>query len=95
MCHLAGHHIDLIRVRGRDDHIGILRTGPRQNIRIAGKANNALHIQSVCRAAYEIRIAVNDCHIVLFIGEMACNLPAHLTGSAYDHFHGFCPLEIQ
>ena len=95
MRHLTGNHIDLIGMGGRNDHIGILRTGARQNIRIAGKANDALNIQSVCRPAYQIRIAINDCHVVFFIGEMACNLPANLTCSAYDHFHGFCPLEIR
>ena len=95
MGHLAGHHIDLIRMGGRDNHIGILCAGTRQNIWIAGKANNALHIQSISRTAHEIRVAINNCHVIFFIGEMTRDLPANLTSSAYNHFHGWCPLEIR
>ena len=64
MCNLTGHHVDLVRVSGGDDHIGIARTGAVEHIGIAGKTSNSLDIQRIGGPAHEIGVAVDNGYVV-------------------------------
>ena len=87
MGHLAGDHIDFIRIGGRDDHIRIARPGPVQHIRIGGETRHPLNIQRIDRAADQIGIVINHGHVVFLLRQMAGDLPAHLAGTADNDFH--------
>ena len=91
MGHLTGDHIDLVRIGGCNDHIGIGSTGPVQHIGIAGKARNPLHIQRGRRAADQIGIVVDNGDVVLLARKVTGNLPPHLPCAADDDLHACVP----
>jgi len=87
MGHLTGDHIHLVRMGRGDNHIGIARTGFVQNIGIACKSGDTLHIQRIGRLTHQRRIVVNDRDVVALAGQMTGNLPAHLSCTTNDDLH--------
>ena len=89
MGHLAGDHVDLVRIGRGDDHVGIAGAGPLEHVGIACVARNALHIERVGGPAHEVGIVVDDGDIVAFAGQMPRDLPADLARAADDDLHGY------
>jgi hypothetical protein len=87
MGHLAGDHVDLVRMCGRDHHVGVARTGAFEDVGVAREARDALDVERVGRAADEIGVVVDYRDVVAFAREMARDLPADLARTADDHLH--------
>jgi len=66
MGHLTGDHVDLVRMGRGDNHIGVAGSGLVENIGIAGKSGDALHVQRVCRTAHQFGIVVHNSDVVAF-----------------------------
>ena len=85
---LAGDHVHLVRMGRGDDQVGIARACLVQNVGMAGKARDALHVQGIRCAADQVGVVVDDGDVVPFARQMAGNLPADLTRAADDDLHG-------
>ena len=88
MGHLTGDHVDLIRMGGGNDHVGVACARALQNVRIGGEARDPLHVERFGRAAHQFDIVVDDRDVVLFTRQMPRDLPADLARAADDDFHG-------
>ena len=88
MGHLAGDHVHLVGMGGRDDHVGIARPGLFQHIRVRGEADDALHIQHIGGPADQIGVLVHQRDVVPLAGKLAGDLPPDLPRAADDDLHG-------
>ena len=86
--HLAGDHVDLVRLGHRDDHVGVGATGPFQYVRVRGEADERADVEGVADLLRQRRRLLDDGDVVVAVGQIAGDVEADLPGSANDEFHG-------
>jgi hypothetical protein len=89
MRHLADDHVDLVRLRRGDHHVGVARARRLEHVRMRGEAGDAADIVGFGDAPHEARVRIDHGHAVgvLFAREVARDLAAHLTRAADDDLH--------
>jgi hypothetical protein len=87
MRHFTGDDVHLVIKRCRNDHVRLLGTGGRQNIRVGAVTDKTAHIQRVAYDLNELGRRVDDRNIIVFgsqaFGDAISNLPC----AADDHTH--------
>ena len=91
MGHLAHNHVDLVRMGGRNHHVGIAGAGFVEDVGIARKASDALDVERFGGAADKVGVHVDDGHVVAFARKVPGDLPAHLPRAADDDLHARPP----
>ena len=87
MGHLTGDHVDLVRMGGRDHHVGVPGPGPVQHIGIGRESGDPLDVQRVRRAVHEVRVVVDNRDVIALAREVARDLPADLPRATDDDLH--------
>jgi hypothetical protein len=83
---LAGHHVDLVDVGHRDDHVGVGGPCPLQHVRVRPVADDALDVEAVAQRLDQARGLVDDGDVIV-LRQALGNSPADLAGAADDDFH--------
>ncbi len=79
---LAGHHVDLVGLGHRNDHVRVRRPGLLQDRRAGSVADQSLDVQRVGQPADQLPRLVDDGDVVGFGGQIAGDVLADLSGAA-------------
>ena len=85
---LAGHHVDLVGLGDRDDHVAVAGRRTLQHIGMGGEADQRADIERVADLARQVFGPVDHRHVIAFGGKLACDVVSDLAGAADDHLHG-------
>jgi hypothetical protein len=86
---VAGHHVDLVAVGQRHQHVGAGGASLLERARARRIAAHRANVEPVLQVAQQLVIDVDDRDVVGFLaGEMVGRGPAHLAGAEDDYFHG-------
>src|SRR5690606_34681863 len=88
---LTGDHVDLVVKRAGDQHVGLIGTRFRKDVRIRAVADDAANIKRVAHRSDPIRTRVEDANVILLGGQPFGNAEPHLPRAANDHFHPTAP----
>ncbi len=85
--HLAGDHVDLIRVGHRDDQVGILDACTDQHLGMGGMTVNAADIERILQRLEVRRVHFDHGDVVVLAGQAMGNGGSDLAGAEYDNLH--------
>ena len=85
--HLTGDHVGLIAVGDRQDDMGILRTGPLQDVGMGAVTMDGAEVEAVLKLTQQGGILVHHRDVVGLAGEVGGHGPADLAGAEDDDLH--------
>ena len=86
--HLAGHHVDLVTVGDRHQHVGVFGAGLEQGVGVRGLAGDGADVQPVLQGAELVAVGVDHRDVVLLYGQVLGQGTADLAGAKDNDFHG-------
>lgn len=85
---LTSHHIDLVAVCQRDDHIGFGGARPLEYIRVACMADNRAYVEAILEIPERTGVSIDDGDLVsLFARKLMGNARADPPGSEDQYIH--------
>jgi hypothetical protein len=87
---LARDHVDLVAVRQRDHHVGILCACPLEHVGIRCIADDGAYVEPILQLAQHLRVAIDDRDLVrLLAGKAVGDRRADLPSAKYQDIHKF------
>ena len=85
---LTSHHVDLVAVCQRDDHIGVSSARSLEYIRVACVADNRAYVEAILEVPERTGVSIDDGDLVsLFARKLMGNARADSPGSEDQYIH--------
>ena len=91
---LTSHHVDLIAVGDRNDHVGIVGARLRHDVGMAGHTPDRPDVKSILEFPQSVSVLVDDRDVAGFFGEILGEVTADLTSTQDDDFNGVLVLAM-
>ena len=79
---LASEHVDLVAARERDQHVGVARPGPLEDVGMRSVTDDRAHVEPVLQLAQHVGVAIDDRDFVgLFAGQAESGRATDLSGA--------------